>query len=233
MGGQQAIYRVETGMTKASNTALLQPIQNVLKSNEIALQKDYNPLVQRAEIESVNRQNEQLVANARKIQALNERQRQSVALSQHVLERGGGSRNPDNLVVLAITHNPTMMSLLESVCIAHDVQVETSVLIPEDKDFNLGIEQSDCGLVVVDLEVLSACQWRQKYLGCRLLRQLTEAYPGLPLLFIGTVSQKHAILAIRADTVWFLTQPINWKDLAHIVEDCDQVRKRRIQAGGG
>ncbi|MDH3601593.1 MAG: hypothetical protein OEU26_18425 [Candidatus Tectomicrobia bacterium] len=129
--------------------------------------------------------------------------------------------------VLLLTHEPTLKTLLETVCMTHGVQMVAAALQPEREDLSLGVELTAFGLVVVDLAVFGASEWRQKRLGCRWLRTWTETYPTFPLLFIGTVSQKRALLSIRADTVRFLTRPITLYELGHAVEAFHWGKPRR------
>lgn len=127
--------------------------------------------------------------------------------------------------VLVITHDPTLTNLLKSVCITHGVQMVTSVLMSEEEVLNPDIDLTAFGLIVIDIAVFGGSEWHQKRLSCRLLRHWTEADPTLPLLFIGTASQKRAILAIRADTVRFLTRPINRHQLARTMASFERIKR--------
>ena len=143
------------------------------------------------------------------------------------IDCAGNSCNPNHFTVLVITHDPTLTNHLQAVCMTHGAQVVSAAIMPEDDDVDPRVELSAFGLIVVDLAVFGDCEWRQKRLGCRLLRNWTETDPTLPLLFIGTESQKRAILAIRADTVRVLTRPINRPGLARAIERCTRVTQHR------
>jgi DNA-binding NtrC family response regulator len=54
-------------------------------------------------------------------------------------------------------------------------------------------------------------------MACQLLQDWTAEHSDIPLLFIGTVLQKHAILAIRADTVMFLVKPFQLDEVVDAV----------------
>jgi DNA-binding NtrC family response regulator len=63
-------------------------------------------------------------------------------------------------------------------------------------------------LVIIDTAALIEDNRRQQATACQLLRDWTRMWPTLPLLFIGTSLQRHALLAIRADTVDFVAKPV-------------------------
>jgi DNA-binding NtrC family response regulator len=63
-------------------------------------------------------------------------------------------------------------------------------------------------LAIVDTTALGATPEHRQRLVCQLWRTWTAAQPDLPWVFIGTESEKYAVLAMCADTVRFVAKPL-------------------------
>lgn len=132
--------------------------------------------------------------------------------------------------VLIIANAPARLSLLEQTFMRQGVQTVTAATITAAEAVRVQMGLDGFGLVVVNIADLECCAWRNKRLACHLLRDWTETHPTLPFLFIGTVPQRRAILAIRADTVRFLTQPLKRDDLIGIVQTLCSQKKRHLSS---
>lgn len=122
--------------------------------------------------------------------------------------------------VLIVTNDNVLRNLLEQVCI---VLGDETVMVRTLKDAEAILahwELTTCKLAIVDTAALDVGEFEQKRATCRLLEDWTTTYPMLPFLFLGTLLQKYALLAIRADIMRFIAKPFCLDVLVEAIEGC-------------
>ena len=121
--------------------------------------------------------------------------------------------------VCIVTHDNGLRNLLEQIFI---IRGDPIVIVRTLQDAEIAIERWDsatCRLVIIDTAALGRCETEQKHTACRILEDWTTTYPTLPFVFLGTLLQKYALLAIRADIMRFIVKPFRLDDLIDAIED--------------
>jgi len=106
-----------------------------------------------------------------------------------------------------ITNDRAMRNLLEQLFIIYGAKTVIAETGQAAKAIIAQMGLTTFSLIVIDTAALEACELYTHHVACQLLQDWTAEHPDIPVLFIGTGIQKHAILALRADTVMFLVKP--------------------------
>ena len=121
--------------------------------------------------------------------------------------------------VLILTNNNVLLNLLEQVFI---VLGDATVMVSTLKAAEATLEHwalATCKLVIIDTAVLGMEETEQTRVACHLLEDWTTTYAMLPFLFLGTLLQKYALLAIRADIMRFVVKPFSLEELVDAIEN--------------
>jgi DNA-binding response OmpR family regulator len=124
---------------------------------------------------------------------------------------------PQQTHVLILTNERAMQNLFEQLFIIYGAKTVIAETGQAAKAIIAQMGLTTFSLIVIDTAALEACELYRQHMACQLLQDWTAEHSDIPLLFIGTVLQKHAILAIRADTVMFLVKPFQLDEVVDAV----------------
>ncbi len=116
---------------------------------------------------------------------------------------------PKSKHILVIANDDTTRNLLEQFFITRDMKVVATRTFPsaENAIDSWGLEPFN--LAIIDTAAFGLGELEQKYMACHMLREWSMQYPSLPVLFLGTTSQKRAMLKIRADMIHIVIKPFD------------------------
>lgn len=109
--------------------------------------------------------------------------------------------------VLLLTREPAIQNLVEQVCHIDGHRTVTAATVEEAHALTAPEGRDAFALAVIDTAAFGASEQQQPHLARQLWQEWTVVYPGLPLMFVGTLPQHYAFLANRADIGVFLEKP--------------------------
>jgi len=119
--------------------------------------------------------------------------------------------------VLLLTREPTIQNLVEQICLIDGHRTVTAATVDEAHALIAQSSRDAFALAVIDTAALGASDQQQQRVVCQLWQDWTAAYPGLPLVFVGTRSSSNAFLAHCADISVFLEKPFGPRAFADIM----------------
>lgn len=120
--------------------------------------------------------------------------------------------------VLMITNEPALRNLCEQFFIVCGAKTITATTVKAAKAVVAQLGLKTFRLVVLDTAVFGDEERCQQRVAGELIQVWTDEQPGLPILFTGTVLQKHTLLARHTDMVFFLVKPLRLNELADAVQ---------------
>jgi hypothetical protein len=120
--------------------------------------------------------------------------------------------------VLIISQNWTIQNVVEQVCLACGYPSIVARTLPEAETQLAQLGDEAVALIVIDTDVLGEGGADLQCEARRLLQAWAGQYPSLPVMCLGTVLQKYAILAVHFAPVPFVTLPFSSHGLMQTVQ---------------
>ena len=109
--------------------------------------------------------------------------------------------------VLLLTTEPTIQNLVEQVCLIDGHPTVTAATVEDAHALTAQGGRDAFSLSVIDTAALGASDQQQQHMARQLWQDWSDAYPRLPLLFVGTMSPNYDFVAHRTDIGGFLEKP--------------------------
>ena len=109
--------------------------------------------------------------------------------------------------VLLLTKEPTIQNLVEQVCLIDGYRTVTAATVEDAHALTAQGGRDAFALSVIDTAALGTSDQQQQHSARQLWQDLIAAYPGRPLLFVGTMSPNYDFVAHRPDIGGFLEKP--------------------------
>lgn len=122
--------------------------------------------------------------------------------------------------LLLLTREPAIQNLIEQVCHIDGHRTVTAATVDEAHALTAQGGGDAFALAVIDTAALVACDPQQADMAYQLWQEWSVAYPGLPLMFVGTQSQHDAFLSNRDDIGVFLEKPFGPRAFADTMRRC-------------
>ena len=116
--------------------------------------------------------------------------------------------------VLLLTTEPAIQNLVEQVCLIDGYRTVTAATVEDAHALAAQRGKDAFVLGVIDTAALGVSDQQQQHAARQLWQDWSAAYPGLPLMFVGTRSPNYDFVAHRPDIGGFLEKPFGPNVLA-------------------